>query len=39
MKRLKNAFDELDDEIDKEIKDEKDKMGWFKKWRRNNVKS
>ena len=39
VKRLKNAFDELDDEIDKEIKDEKDKMGWFKKWRRNNVKS
>ena len=39
VKRLKNAFAELDDEIDKEIKDEKDKMGWFKKWRRNNVKS
>lgn len=32
--RLKNAFDELDDEIDKEIKDEKDKMGWFEKWRK-----
>ena len=39
VKRLKNDFDELDDEIDKEIKDEKDKTGWFEKLRKNNVKS
>lgn len=34
VKRLKDAFADLDDEIDKEIKDEKDKMGWFEKWRK-----
>lgn len=34
LKRLKKAFNELDDEIDKEIKDEEDKMGWFEKWRK-----
>lgn len=37
VKRLKKAF-ELEDEKDKENEDE-DNMGWFKKWRRNNVKS
>lgn len=37
VKRLKKAF-ELEDEKDKE-NEEEDKMGWFEKWRRNDVKS
>lgn len=37
VKRLKKAF-ELEDEKDNENED-KDKTGWFEKWRRNDVKS